>query len=62
MQLTSEKFIYLEELSCKQDSLKKDLFCFNQNQDISNPHQREKTFVLFSRRSKHIICSEFTVR
>jgi len=33
MQPASEKCSYLEELSCKEDSLKANRFCFNQNQD-----------------------------
>jgi len=33
MQPASEKCSYLEELSCKEDSLKDNRFCFNQNQD-----------------------------
>jgi len=32
MQPASEKCGYLEELSCKKDSLKENRFCFNQNQ------------------------------
>jgi len=34
MQPASEKCSYLEEFSCKEDSLKENQFCFNQNQDI----------------------------
>jgi len=34
MQPASEKCSYLEELRCKEDSLKENQFCFNQNQDI----------------------------
>jgi len=33
MQPASEKCSYVEELSCKEDSLKENQFCFNQNQD-----------------------------
>jgi len=33
MQPASEKRSYLEELRCKEDSLKENRFCFNQNQD-----------------------------
>jgi len=33
MQPTSEKCSYFEELGCKEDSLKENRFCFNQNQD-----------------------------
>jgi len=33
MQPASEKCSYLEELSCKKDSVKDNRFCFNQNQD-----------------------------
>jgi len=33
MQSISEKCSYLEELSCKEDFLKDNWFCFNQNQD-----------------------------
>jgi len=33
MQPTSEKCSYLEQLSCKEDSLKENRFRFNQNQD-----------------------------
>jgi len=33
MQPASEKCSYLEELSCEEDSLKKNQFCFNQKQD-----------------------------
>ena len=33
MQPASEKYSYLEELSCKEDSLKENRFCFKQNQD-----------------------------
>jgi len=33
MQPTSEKCSYLEELSCKEYSLKENQSCFNQNQD-----------------------------
>jgi len=32
MQPTPEKCNYLEELSCKEDSLTENWFCFNQNQ------------------------------
>jgi len=35
MQPASEKCSYLEEISCKEDSLKEYWFCFNQNQDIN---------------------------
>jgi len=33
MQPASEKCSYLEELGCKEDSLKENQFYFNQNQD-----------------------------
>ena len=33
MQSASEKCSYLKELGCKKNSLKDNLFCFNQNQD-----------------------------
>ena len=33
LDLASEKCSYLEELSCKENSLKDNRFCFNQNQD-----------------------------
>jgi len=33
MQPASEKCCFLEEFSCKEDSLKENFFCFNQNQD-----------------------------
>jgi len=33
MQPASEKCCHLEEFGCKEDSLKEDQFCFNQNQD-----------------------------
>jgi len=33
MQPASEKCNYLEELRCKEDSLKENRFSFNQNQD-----------------------------
>jgi len=33
MQPASEKCSFLEELSCKEDSVKENQFCFNQNQD-----------------------------
>jgi len=33
MQPTSEQCSHLEELSCKEDSVKENPFCFNQNQD-----------------------------
>jgi len=36
MQPASEKCSYLEELSCKEDSLKENLSCFNQNQDTAS--------------------------
>jgi len=32
MQPASEKYSYLEELSCKEDPLKENWLCFNQNQ------------------------------
>jgi len=33
MRSASEKCNYLEELSCKEDSLEENWFCFTQNQD-----------------------------
>jgi len=33
MQPNSEKWSYLEKLSCKENSLKKNWFCFSQNHD-----------------------------
>jgi len=33
MQPVSEKCGYVEELGCKEDSLKENRFCLNQNQD-----------------------------
>jgi len=41
MQPTSEKCSYLEELSCKEDSLKENWFCFNQNQDIESIQHKQ---------------------
>jgi len=35
MQPASEKCSYLEEFSCKEDSLKENRFCFNKNQDTT---------------------------
>jgi len=37
MQPASEKWTYLEELGCKEDSLKGNWFCFKQNQDVTLP-------------------------
>ena len=34
MQPATEKWSYVEELSCKEDSLKQNMFCFNQDQDM----------------------------
>jgi len=42
MQPASEKCGYLEELSCKEDSLKDNRFCFNQNQDMKRLKKNEK--------------------
>jgi len=38
MQPASEKCSFLEELSCKEDSLKENRFCFNQNWDKQQKH------------------------
>jgi len=38
MQPASENCSYLEELSCKEYSLKENQFCFNQNQDNQLMH------------------------
>jgi len=49
MQPASEKCSYLEALSCKEDSLKENRLCFNQNQDTLEVSILLKFWMLESR-------------
>jgi len=44
MQPTSEKCSFLEEFSCKEDSLIKNWFCFNQNQNKRTYLKKKKIY------------------
>jgi len=44
MQPASEECSYLEELSCEEDSLKENRFCFKQNQDTDLPSNSYNDF------------------
>jgi len=55
MQATSEKCSYLEELSCKEDSLKENQFCFTKTRTgVKRPRMQIDTFVKVSVQCCHL--------